>query len=129
MIQRFVHSHPFYKSDNATAYAQLVISTLGSQYAYMVSPFRRAKKGRVEINALKAQFSGAAHLEREVKVHMEFLLNGKWNGQTSTTLYMLLSKHRASFHSIQRCGDHVTVETLSERTCVGHLLEKIESND
>ena len=31
-IQRFANSHPFYKVDNATVYAQLMISTLGSQY-------------------------------------------------------------------------------------------------
>ena len=61
MIKRFAHSHPFYKADKATVYSQLVIATLRSQYAYKIAPFKRAKNGCGEINALKAQFAGAAH--------------------------------------------------------------------
>ena len=56
MIQRFAHSHPFYKGVNATVYAQLVIATLGSQYASKFSPFKIAKNGCGAINALKTQF-------------------------------------------------------------------------
>ena len=46
--------------------------------------------------------------------------------QTAITLNMFLAKHRASLHSLQQCEDHVTVEILSERTRVGHLLDNIE---
>ena len=45
MIHKFALSHPFYKADNTTVYAQLVISTLGSQYASTIAPFKRAKNG------------------------------------------------------------------------------------
>ena len=39
MMQSFTHSHPFYKANNAIIYAQLVIATLGSQYASTIAPF------------------------------------------------------------------------------------------
>ena len=60
---------------------------------------------------------------------MDFLLNGKWNGQTGITLHTFLAKHIASFHSLQKCGDHVTVDIPSEHMRVKHLLENIEFND
>ena len=102
MIQRFSHTRHLYKADNATVYAQLMIATLGSQYASTISPFKRAKNGRGEINAPKAHFSGAAHWDREVKVQMDFILNGNWNGQTNINLHTFPEKHRPSFHYIQR---------------------------
>ena len=46
MIQRFAHSNPFYKVDKSTLYAQLVISTLVSQYASTIAPFKRENNGR-----------------------------------------------------------------------------------
>ena len=60
----FSHSHPFYKVDDATLYAKLVIATLGSQYVSMIAPIKRAKNGRGEINILKAQFPGDVHWYR-----------------------------------------------------------------
>ena len=64
MIQRFVHTHPLYKADNDTMYAQLVISTLGSQYESTIALFKRANNGRGSIDALKSQFDGTAHWYR-----------------------------------------------------------------
>ena len=92
-IQRSKHTHPLYKAYNATVYAQLVIATLGSQYASTINPFKIANNGCGSINALKSLFSVAAHWDREVKVQIDFLLNGKWNGQTAKTLHTFLSKH------------------------------------
>ena len=77
----------------------------------------------------KYQFDGAAHCYREVKVQMDLLLNGKWNNQNALTLHTFLAKHGASFHSLQQCGDHVTVDISSECTRVRHMLENIECND
>ena len=102
---------------------------LGSQYASKIDPFKISNKCCGAINALKSQFYGAAHWDREVKVHMDFLLNGKCNSQSAITLHMFLAKNIDSFHSLQQCGDHVTVDIPSERTRVGHLLENIECND
>ena len=60
---------------------------------------------------------------------MDFLLNGKWNSQTAITFHTFLAKHRDSFHSLKRCGDHVTVEIPSECTGVGYLINNIYCND
>ena len=101
MIHRFVKIHPFYKANNATVCAQFVIATLVSQYDSTIADFKIAKSGCGAINALKAQFSGNAHWDREMKLQMNFLLDGKWNVQKVITLYTFLSKHRASFYSFQ----------------------------
>ena len=98
MIQRFSHSHPLYKADNATIYARLVIATLGSQYESTIDTFKIANNSCEEINALKSQFYGAAHWYIEVKVQMDLLLNGRCNGQTAITQHKFPAKHRASFH-------------------------------
>ena len=96
MVHQLAHSHPFYKADNATVYDLLVIATLGSQYASNIYPLKGANNGREAINELKAHITGAAHWYREVKVQMEFLLNGTWNVHTAITLHTFLVKHRAS---------------------------------
>ena len=64
MIQRFAYNHPFYKTDNATVYAQLMIDTLDSKYASTIDNFKVSKNSRGAINELKAQFSGANHWDR-----------------------------------------------------------------
>ena len=69
-MQRFIHTHPLYKADNATVYAQLVIDTLGSHYVSTIATFKRANKGRGAIYTLKYQFDGDAHWDREEKVQM-----------------------------------------------------------
>ena len=101
MVMRLSHNHPLFKADNATGYAQLVTATLGTQYASTISPFKRTKNGRGAYRALKAQFAGKAHWDKEVKVMNDFLLNGKWSGTMAFTLHGFLAKHRASYHTLQ----------------------------
>ena len=129
MVQRMPHSHPLYRPDNATGYAQLVTATLGTQYASTIAPFKRTKDGRAALFALKAQFAGAAHWDREVKTMTDFINNLRWTGTTAFTLHALLAKHRASYHTLQRCAEHVQVELPNERSRVGYLLENIDCND
>ena len=129
MIQRFANSHPLYRLDNANVYAQLMIAALGSQYASNIDPFKIVNNSRGEINVLKSQFSGAAHWDIEVKLHMYLLFNGNWNGRAAITVHNFLAKHRASFHFLLRFGDYVTVEIPSELMRVGNMLENIECND
>ena len=129
MAMRLSHNHPLFKADNATGYAQLVTATLGTQYASTISPFKRTKNGRGAYRALKAQFASKAHWDKEVKVTNDFLLNGKWSGTTAFTLHGILAKHRASYHTLQRCAEHVAIEIPNERTRVGYLLDNIDCND
>ena len=79
--------------------------------------------------ALKAQFAGPAHWDKEVKTCSDFLLTNKWTGTTGFTLHQFLAKHRYSFNSLQRCADHVAVELPNARTRVGYLLDNIDTND
>ena len=128
-MHQFAHTHPLYKADNATVYDQLMIDTLGSQYASIIATFKRSNNDCVSINGFKAQSARAVYRYREVKVQIDFLLNGKWNGQTDITMHTFLAKHRASFHFLRQCGDHVMVDIPIERTGVGHMLDNIECND
>ena len=129
MVARLSHAHPLYRVDNATGFSQLVTATLGTSYASTIAPFKRAKDGRGALVALKAQFAGPAHWDREVKNMSDFLLTNRWTGTTGFTLHQFLAKHRAAFNSLQRCSEHVAVELPNERTRVGYLLENIECND
>ena len=129
MISRMSHTHALYRPDNATGYAQLVTATLGTQYASTIAPFKRAKDGRGALMALQAQFAGAAHWDREVKIMSDFMSNSRWTGTTAFSLHAFLAKHRASFHTLQRCAEHVQIELPNERTRVGYLLENIDCPD
>ena len=129
MISRMSHAHALYRPDNATGYAQLVTATLGTQYASTITPFKRGKDGRGALMALKAQFAGAAHWDREVKTMSDFISNSRWTGTTAFSLHAFLAKHRASFHTLQRCAEHVQIELPNERTRVGYLLENIDCHD
>jgi hypothetical protein len=129
MVARLSHAHPLFRVDNATGYSQLVTATLGTSYASTIAPFKWTKNGCGALLALKAQFAGPAHWDREVKAMSDFLLTNKWTGTTGFTLHQFLAKHRSSFNSLQRCADHVAVELPNERTRVGYLLDNIDSND
>ena len=129
MVHRYAHTHPLYRVDNATGYSQLVTATLGTQYSSTIAPFKRARNGRGALEALKAQFAGAAYWDREVKTMMDFMINMRWTGTTSFSLHGFLAKHRASYNTLQRCAEHVAVELPNERTRVGYLIENIDCQD
>ena len=129
MVNRMSHAHPLYRPDNATGYAQLVTATLGTQYASTIAPFKRTKDGRAALFALKAQFAGAAHWDREVKTMTDFITNSRWTGTTAFTLHAFLAKHRASYNTLQRCAEHVQIELPNERSRVGYLLDNIDCSD
>ena len=129
MVARLSHASPLYRVDNATGYSQLVTATLGTSYASTIAPFKRSRDGRGALLALKAQFAGPAHWDREVKNMNDFLLTNRWTGTTGFTLHQFLAKHRSSYNSLQRCAEHVAVELPNERTRVGYLLENIDCND
>ena len=129
MVARMSHTHPLFRADNATGYAQLVTATLGTQYASTIAPFKRTKNGRAALKALKAQFAGKAYWDKEVKIMTDFMHGSKFTGNTGFTLHAFLAKHRASFHTLQRCKEHVQVELPNERSRVGYLLDNIDCSD
>ena len=129
LVNRLSHTHPLYRIDNATGYSQLVTATLGTQYASTIAPFKRIKDGHGALRALRVQFAGPAHWDKEVRVMNDFLVNAKWTGTTAFTLHGFLAKHRASYNTLQRCAEHVAVELPNERTRVGYLLVNIDTQD
>ena len=104
-------------------------ATLGTQYAATIAPFKRAKNGRAALLALKAQFAGPAFWDSQVAACSTFMMNTVWRGTTSFTLHSFLAKHRASFNTMQRCAEHVSVELPNKRTRVGYLLDNVDCNN
>ena len=129
MVNRLPHIHPLYRVDNATGFSQLVTATMGTQYSSTIAPFKRSRNGRGALEALKAQFAGPAYWDKTVRTMNDFIINMKWTGTTSFTLHGFLAKHRASFNTLQRCAEHVSVELPNERTRVGYLIENIDCQD
>ena len=54
---------------------------------------------------------------------MDFLMGRKFTGQGNQGLHSFTSQHRASFHMLQRCADHMELELPNDRTQVGWMLE------
>ena len=54
------------------------------------------------------------------------MMNRKFTGQGNQTLHSFAGQHRESFHSLQRCADHIALEIPNERTRVGYLLDNLK---
>ena len=130
MVNRFAHVGALFRADNATGFAQIVTATTGTRYASTIAPFKRSKDGRGALKALKAQFSGNAHWDEEIKKHEDFLRNRIFMGRSGHTLHAFVAGHRAAFHGLQRAKEHIAVELPNERTRVKYLMDNMkECND
>ena len=107
MVQRLPHTSPHYKADNATGYAHLATATIVTQYASILAPFKGANDGRGAKIALGAQFAVPAHWYAEAKNVNDFMINRQFTGQGGQGLQSFIGQHRASFHTLQRCADHM----------------------
>ena len=58
--------------------------------------------------ALKAQFTGATHWDKEVKVHDTVLRDCIFNGRSGNILQNFVATHCAAFHRLQICATIVT---------------------
>ena len=123
MVQRLAHAGCQFKADKAAIFSHLVTSTLGTIYATTLSPFKIIKYSRSTMIAMKVQFTGPAHWDEEAKNINDMMMNRKFTGQGNQTLHSFAGQQRASFHSLQRCADHIVLEVPNERTCVGYLLD------
>ena len=65
------------------------------------------KDGRGVLTAPTAQFVGASHWNKEVKVHNTAPRKRVTNGRSRTTMYNFVAAHCAAFCGLQRCSDHV----------------------
>ena len=109
MVQRLAHAGCQFKEDNATGFSHLVTATLWTIYATTLSPFKRSKDSRSAMISMKAQFAGPAHWDEEAKKMNDMMMNIKFTGQGNQTLHSFAGQHRASFHSLQRCADHIAL--------------------
>ena len=110
MVQRLAHAGCRFKADKDTGFPHLVTATLGTIYATTLSTFKRSKDSYSAMIAMKAQFAGPAHWDKEAKKMNDMMMKIKFTGQGNQTLHLFAGQHRASFHSLQRCADHIALE-------------------
>jgi hypothetical protein len=126
MMHRLSHAGANFCADNKTMFSQLVTATLGTLYASTMASFKRLKDGRGALAALKAQFAGAAHWEKEVKVHDAVLRERVFNGRSGTTIHKFVAAHCTDFHGLHRCSDHVICTIPDGRERVTFLEDGME---
>ena len=123
MVHRFSQISANFCTDNATMFSQLVTAALGTSYVSTISSFQRVKDGHGALVALKAQFSGAAHWDKEVKVHDAVLRDRVFNGRSGTTMHKFVAAHHAAFHGLQKCTNHVTCTGPGGRESVSFITD------
>ena len=108
LVHRLTHTGTNYCAHNKTMFSQMVTATLATSYASTIDSFKRAKDGRGALAALNAQFVGAVHWDKEVKVHDAVLRDCVLNDRSGTTMYKFVAVHHTAFHGLQRCATNVT---------------------
>ena len=126
MVQRLPHTIPHYRVDNSIRYSHLVTATIGTQYTPNHFPFKQPKDGRGGKIALEAQFAGPTHWDAEAKKVNDFMMNHQFTGQGGQVLYSFTGQHRASFHTIKRCADHMQLELPNDCTRVAWLIDNMK---
>ena len=76
------HSHPLFKTDNATACSKLDEATHGTIFAATIKPCAHRKDGRSAWLALVSSHAGEDEWEKLHKEKLAFLMNAKWNGKS-----------------------------------------------
>ena len=129
MVHRLSHTNALFRTDNAAVFDDVELGVRGTKYTASIAPFKRAKDGRGAFLALKAQHCGAAMWESEIKTQLDFLMNRKFTGGSSTTLATFLSMHRTAFTQLQRCHEMVPCQIPDDRARVGYLIDNIDCDD
>jgi hypothetical protein len=129
LIVRASHAHPLYPQCCEAVYFKLEEACRATKYADSLKPFSRKKDGRGAFFALKAQYAGKDKWEAELKRCASLLLSRKWKGNSSHSLDLFISQHRAAFVSMQACSLHVDYQLPNAHSRVGYLLDGIECDD
>ena len=130
LVHRLGHTGANYGAANKTMFSQLVTVTLGTLYASTIASFKRAKDWRGAPAALNAQFAGATHWDKEVKVYDAVGRDHVFNGCSGTRMHKFVAAHCAVYHGLQRCATNVTCTVPDGREHVNFLTDGMaECND
>ena len=128
LIARASHTHPLFKSDNATVYGAIEEATRGSVYVTTIKPFARRKDGRGAWLALLTSHVGTDKWEKIQKDNSAWLISAKWNGK-KYSLDSFISQHRGKFQQLVEASHHVKFQLPNQHTRVGYLIDGIENSD
>ena len=128
LIDRASHSHPLFKSDNATVFGAIEAATRGTVYSTTVKPFARKKDGRGAWLALLTSHVGTDKWEKIQKDNSSWLVSAKWNGK-KYSLDSFISQHRGKYQQLVEASHHVKFQLPNEHTRVSNLIDSIENSD
>ena len=81
LILRSSHSHPLFKTDNASVFNYIEEATRGSIYATNIKAFARKKDGRGAWKSIVTSHVGIDKWEKIQKDNSSWLMSSKWNGK------------------------------------------------
>ena len=128
LIQRISHTHPLFKSDNASVYSMLEEATRGSIYASSIKTYARNKNGRNAWLSMVSSHAGKDKWEQLQKDKMKFIMNTKWNGR-SYSLEKNCGIHRTAYVQMEEAALHVEFQLPNEHSRVGYLIDNIVNSN
>ena len=78
---------------------------------------------------LTTQYARNNKWEVEIKKQDDLLYMRVWKGQSNFPLEGFIVQHCNAYIYMQQCDEHVEYQLPNEHTCVGYLLEEIQSPD
>ena len=129
LIQRSLHTHGLFKTDNASVYFKLEEATRSTPQADSIAPFQKKKDGRGAFLALLKQYAGEDKWNAIIKKHDNILHTRKWKGQGNFSLESFIQVHRNAFVSMKAAVQHVAFQLPNEHTRVTYILDAIECED
>ena len=129
LILRASHNHTMFTHDNQRVYELLEEALRTTAYSSTMSGFKRTKDGRGVWLAILSQHVGRDKWESEAEKQGRFIRSFKWKGTSNMTLESFVNKHRIAHTRMVRCSQNITLQTMTERERVGHLLDGIHTSD
>ena len=128
LISRSSHSHPLFKTDNATVYNAIEEATRVSIYATTIKSFARKKDGRGAWLSIVTSHVGVDKWERIQKECSSWLMTAKWNGK-KYPLESFCSQHRAKHQQLLEAAQYIDFQVPNSHTRVGYIMDNLENSD
>ena len=128
LIARVSHSHPLFKSNNATVFGAIEGATRGTVYSTNIKPFARKKDGRGSWLALLMSFVGTDKWEKIQKDKSAWRVSAYWNGK-NYSLDSLIFQHLGNHQQLIEVSHYVKFQLPNEHIRVHNLIDSIENSD
>ena len=129
LIARASHDHVNFDEDNGLVFDAIELSTRGTKLAASIQPFRRQRNGRGAYNAIIGHYLGEDKWVKEFKKSEGIIHGSKWKSTGNQSLETFIAMHRNSYQQMLSASQHVPQQLPNEFSCVGFLLDNIQTTD